>query len=149
ERRGVSGRKAKTIITNFKSGGMTMRDDPTAVVACSAGPVLTGNLNWQDSLFFNNGPTGAEQAVAHSSTTESVCDALDLYRLWATEANPIRPNTGLCSGGTRSGRACFVDGDCPPAGNTCNGVPAAPDPGISVTYPNTDPRPTNAANVAS
>lgn len=148
ERRGVSGRKAKTIILNFKSGGVTMRDNATALVACGAGPTLTGNLNWQDSLFFGNGPTGAEQAVNNSSTVASNCDALDLYRLWATQANPIRPSTGLCSGGTRNGRACFVDGDCT-GGGTCTGVPAAPDPGISVAFPNSDPRPTNAGAVAS
>src|SRR5262249_60471417 len=41
ERRGVGGRKAKTIIANFKSCGMTMRYDPTAVVACGAAPGLT------------------------------------------------------------------------------------------------------------
>jgi hypothetical protein len=147
ERRGVAGKKAKTIVVNFKSGGMTLRDQATANVACGAGPTLTGNLNWQDSLFFSNGPTGLEQAVINSSAT-SPCDSIDLYRLWATQASfPIVPSTGLCSGGARNGRGCFVDGDC--SGGSCTGVPAAPDPGISFAFPNTDPRPTNAAAVAS
>jgi hypothetical protein len=127
---------------------MTMRDDATARVACNAGPTLTGALNWQDSIFFDNGPDGTEQAVNHSSTASSVCDSLDLYHLWATQAsNPIKPDTGTCTGGTRNGRACFVDGDCT-GGGTCGGVPAQVDPGISEAYPNTDPRPTNAAAVA-
>ena len=121
-RRGTDGTIANTLVQNFNTGGIQLRDASTATQACDPGPTLTGNLIIQNSIFFDNGPTGVEHCVGHSSTSGANCSSCTLYDLYANSKG-VRP-------------------DLSPPG-------AAVDPGISDSYPNADPRPTNVAAVTT
>jgi hypothetical protein len=98
------------IITNFKSGGFTMRDPATTLVACGGtrgAAHLTGNTIMENSVFFNNGPTGNDHAVNNTSGATSTdpancmatlaggadcpCNSVDLYNLW--KAQPMNAPT--------------------------------------------------------
>ena len=82
-RRGTAGKIMKTITINWNTAGMSMRDAATSNNACTPGPALTGELNFRDSIFLKNGPSGTTHAVDHSSTVGANCSSCSIYNLWA------------------------------------------------------------------
>jgi hypothetical protein len=86
-RQGTAGQIGNSIVTNFKSAGIQLRDPETAAVACNAGPTLTGQLLMKNSSFFGNGTGGTVQCLDHSSTTGANCSSCSLYNLWKTQAS--------------------------------------------------------------
>jgi hypothetical protein len=85
-RRGTAGRIANSIIFNSITAGEQLRDVSTATVACLPGPALTGALNVQNSLLWNNGPGGTTHCLVNSSTAGGNCDSCTLLGLWESQA---------------------------------------------------------------
>jgi hypothetical protein len=127
-RRGTAGKVAKTIIESFAAAGLQLQH---ATPGCSAGPTLTGNLLVRDSLFFDNGTTGAAHCSSGSgANAPSPCNGCEFYDLLANGFGVV---PDLCGAG--------------PIG--CQDQNPAVDPRVSAAWPPTDPRPANAGAVAN
>jgi len=83
-RRGTAGQIMKTIAINANTSGVRMNDSATSNNACGVGPTLTGELNCQDCVFFNNGTTGTVHADANA--TGGNCSTAQLFTLWTGQA---------------------------------------------------------------
>jgi hypothetical protein len=119
-RRGTEGFMAKMIVEGFHAAGLQLQH---ATPGCSAGPALTGALLIRDSIFFDNGPTGADHCSSGTGgNAPSPCTGCEFYDLLANSFGVVP--------------------DLNPAGPVVN-------PGVSEAYPPVDPRPTNTAAVAN
>jgi hypothetical protein len=85
-RRGTLGRVANSIVFNSTTAGEQLRDAVTANLACGPGPTLTGALNFQNSFFFDNGPSGSVGCAVDASTAGANCDSCSLLGLWTAQA---------------------------------------------------------------
>jgi hypothetical protein len=111
-RRGTAGKIKNSVLMNFNSGGMALRDDPTAAQACVNSTTLKTTepfLSVEDTILFNNGAAGDTQIT--DALASPTCTGAQWYDMLHTSRG-VDPARG--------------------AGNV------GPDPGISSTYP-TDP----------
>lgn len=119
---------AKLLVAGFARAGLDLQH-PTP--GCTAGPALTGELLVRDSLFFDNGPTGAEHCASGAgASTPSPCSGCEFYDLLANDFGLVP----TCAARARS--------------DASDQNPAV-DPGVPLGWPPADPRPTNAAAVAN
>jgi hypothetical protein len=135
-RRGTAGKIAKTIITNMTETGLQLRDPETAAHACT-GTCLVGG-------------------VARTNGT-STCDAppfslpgsgptLELLKdIFFNNGPGGTVHAKNKSGGNNTGSQCNSSEFF--ALETTAGDALTVDPGLGVTWPNADPRPSNVANV--
>ena len=127
-RRGTAGIVAKAIVEGFHSAGVQLQH---ATPGCTAGPALTGALLVRDSLFFDNGDTGAVHCSSGSGgNAPSPCNGCEFYDLVARDYGVV---PDLCGAGALG----------------CQDQNPAVDPGVASAWPPLDPRPTNAAAVAN
>lgn len=111
-RRGTQFKISHSVITNWNTGGVTLRDSATLNDACNAGPVLTGNTSLSNSVLFGN----TADVVNHSSCdTPGECDC--------TTTEWFGLQTGNVTGATCNP----IDGSstCNPATSLCLPTPAA------------------------
>jgi hypothetical protein len=111
-RRGTAGKILNTLMMNFNSGGIALRDDATAAQACVNHTTLKTTepyLVVKNSILRNNGAAGDTQIT--SALTSPACTANEWYDMLVTQ-DAVQPTRG--------------------AGNV------GPDPLIDPTYP-TDP----------
>ena len=119
-RRGTAGQFWKSIVTGMGSRGMQLRDASTAAVACNAGPTLTGNLLFVDSMFWDNGSNGTTQCANHSSTNSGAnCNSCQLFDLWkgqsigpVVESDPGLSNASFPANPVPNGNASSSAVDC-------------------------------------
>jgi hypothetical protein len=127
-RRGTEGFMAKMIVEGFHSAGLQLQH---ATPGCSAGPALTGALLIRDSIFFDNGSTGAIHCSSGTAgNAPSPCDGCQFYDLLANGFGVV---PDLCAAS--------------PLG--CQDQNPAVNPGVAEAYPPVDPRPTNVAGVTN
>jgi len=163
-RRGTAGKIAKAIITNMIETGIQVRDPETAANACS-GTCLVGGVARTDGVttcdappFSLNAGKGADELMIQNSiithngvgncsvTTSTKCQVNGDCPGGETCLNVGTTNCKNKSGGNNTQAGC----------NSCEflnlltaskGVSTTTDPGLTLTWPNTDPRPTNVAGV--
>jgi hypothetical protein len=94
-RRGNAMTIANSIVKDFRNGGYQMRDATTAARACVNASTLNTTAPVgviQNSLFTDNGATGTEQAVNHSSCDapgECACTTTEHYALLQAQRNVL------------------------------------------------------------
>ncbi|MDX2168473.1 MAG: hypothetical protein SF182_15470 [Deltaproteobacteria bacterium] len=80
-RRGTRGQVANAVVTGFQDAGLELRDASTTQGACVDGDAnkipesLTGNLVVRNSVFYDNGSAGAEQAKDNDGTLDTTAGA--------------------------------------------------------------------------
>jgi len=130
-RRGTAGKIANTVMMNFNSGGIALRDDATAAQACVDHTTLKTaepSLVIENSILFNNGAAGDAQIT--SALTSPNCTANEWYDMLVGQRG-VFPARGAGSIGpdpqidttypTDPASGQFV----PPAGGTLATTPAA------------------------
>ena len=91
-RRGTRGQVANAVVTGFADAGIELRDTSTTNGACvdaNADKIpesLTGNLVVRNSVFYDNGSAGAEQAKDNDGTLDTTVGA-DLNACVAANCN--------------------------------------------------------------
>jgi hypothetical protein len=166
-RRGTAGQLAKHIVMNMGETGLQLRDPETAEHACSGDCLVGGvartngtsacdgapgnfsiasfgdvapDLVVQSSVFHNNGVGNCSVTTATKCQFDTDCPGVETC---------VNEGTIHCknrSGGNNTGDEC----------NSCEyynlllnaSLVTEADPGINPAWPPTDPRPTNATNVA-
>ncbi len=143
-RRGTAGQMAKTIVTNFISGGINLRDPESAQHACTGTCKICNNISTPTGCTSDAGCGGTPGSCATRSTGVTlVCDASSAHPgLLCTSGTSgavcgasgqcntqidcpgspftlVDTNVGdkTCSAGANVGVLCTVDGNCP--GGTC------------------------------
>ena len=71
-RRGTQFKISHSVITNWNTAGVQLRDAQTMNYACNPGPTLTGNTLLQNSVFFGNTANATDNAA--SCPTPGVCN---------------------------------------------------------------------------
>ncbi|MBM4245218.1 MAG: hypothetical protein FJ148_15620 [Deltaproteobacteria bacterium] len=94
-RRGTAAKIAQTIVTQFNSTGIEVRDLTTVNNACNAQGQPNGNLLVQNSIFFNLGADGTNFAANHPSTEGGNCQTTDLFSFWQANTGVATSNPGL------------------------------------------------------
>jgi hypothetical protein len=94
-RRGTAAKIAQTIVTQFNSAGVQVRDAATVNNACNAQGQPTGALLIQDSIFFDVGPDGTTYAENHESTQGANCQTTDLFAFWQANTGVETTDPGL------------------------------------------------------
>ena len=116
-RRGTAAKIAQTIVTQFNSAGVQVRDVATVNNACNAQGQPNGNLLVQDSIFFNVGPDGMTYAENHPSTEGGNCQTTDLFSFWQGNTGVETTDPGLPAACATFGCAPVPTGDVSVAGN--------------------------------